>query len=109
MSKYRTAQGKIVDMAALAAKNERTRAVGNMNVNARGDTIDSHGKVIKPATEKINEYYNNTVGNKTAQVKKTVTPTTRVVPDPVDLETLKEFDSNEDKEIEQIKKKEAKK
>ena len=40
MAQYRTAQGKNIDMAALAAKNERTRAVGNMNVNARGDTID---------------------------------------------------------------------
>ena len=46
MSKYRTAQGKMVDMSALQAKNERTRAVGNMKVNARGDTIDSNGKLL---------------------------------------------------------------
>jgi hypothetical protein len=71
MKKYRTAQGKILDMAALAAKNERTRAVGiNMRVNARGDVIDSTGKIIKPATQKVSEEYAKTVGNKGAQVKK---------------------------------------
>ncbi len=43
MSKYRTAMGKTVDMAALTAKNEKVRAVGNMSVNARGDTIDARG------------------------------------------------------------------
>ena len=39
-SVYRTAQGKTLDMAALRAKNEKTRAVGNVkNLNARGDTL----------------------------------------------------------------------
>jgi len=66
MSKYRTAQGKLVDMSALQAKNERTRAVGNMKVNARGDTIDSTGKVIVPVTTKVNSIYSKTVGNKSA-------------------------------------------
>ena len=46
MAQHRSAQGKIIDMAALAAKNERVRAVGNMPVNARGDTIGANGKVI---------------------------------------------------------------
>ena len=44
MANYKTAMGKTVDMAALAAKNEKTRAVGNMKVNARGDTIDAQGR-----------------------------------------------------------------
>ena len=66
MSKYRTAQGKLVDMSALQAKNERTRAVGNMKVNARGDTIDSNGKIIVPVTTKVNSMYSKTVGNKSA-------------------------------------------
>jgi len=61
MSNYRTAMGKAIDMAALAAKNEKTRAVGNMKVNARGDTIDAHGRVIKSATNKVNEQYARTV------------------------------------------------
>ena len=61
MSNYRTAMGKAIDMSALAARNEKTRAVGNMSVNARGDTIDSHGRIIKSATSKVNEQYARTV------------------------------------------------
>jgi len=67
MAKYRTALGKVIDMSTLAAKNEKTRAVGNMKVNARGDTIDSLGRVVKPATSKVNEAYGKTVGNRSAQ------------------------------------------
>lgn len=63
MAIYRTAQGRPLDMAQLAAKNETTRAVGNMNVNARGDTIDSHGKIIVPVTKKVGNRYQNTVKN----------------------------------------------
>ena len=66
MKSYRSAMGKNVDMGALLAKNESTRAVGNMKVNARGDTIDSQGRIIKPITEKVNQSYANTVGNKSA-------------------------------------------
>jgi hypothetical protein len=38
-----------------------------MKVNARGDTIDSNGNIIKPATNKVNEAYGKTVGNRAAQ------------------------------------------
>ena len=69
MATHRTAMGKTVDMSAILAKNEKTRAVGNMNVNARGDTIDAHGRVIKPVTAKVNEGYGKTVGNRSAQEK----------------------------------------
>jgi hypothetical protein len=66
MTIYRTAQGRRLDMAQLAAKNEKTRAVGNMNVNARGDTIDSQGKIIVPVTRKVGNRYSNTVANPAA-------------------------------------------
>ena len=46
MATHRSAMGKEVDMSALRQRNEKTRAVGNMNVNARGDIIDSNGQVI---------------------------------------------------------------
>ena len=36
---YRTAQGKMVDFGALLSQNENVPALGNMNVNARGDEI----------------------------------------------------------------------
>jgi hypothetical protein len=70
MAKYRTAQGKVVDMSQLAAKNEKTRAVGNMNVNARGDTIDGQGRIILPVTKKVGEKYQRTVSNRAANIVK---------------------------------------
>jgi len=70
MAVYRTAQGKRIDMSALAARNERTRAVGNMSVNARGDTIDSHGRVVVPVTKKVGDKYQRTVSNRAANLAK---------------------------------------
>ena len=67
MKRHRTALGKMIDMSELVAKNEKTRAVGNMRVNARGDTIDSFGKIVEPVTSKVNTTYSKTVGNKSAQ------------------------------------------
>jgi hypothetical protein len=54
-----SAMGKKVDMTALRAKNERVRAVGNMNVNSRGDVIDSNNEVINDGNKRVNEYYMN--------------------------------------------------
>lgn len=128
MGIYRTAQGRPLDMAQLAAKNEKTRAVGNMNVNARGDTIDSHGKIITPVTRKVGNRYNNTVANPESNRARSVvrarpdaSPEAESVPvavieaEPVeslfdemtdeDLEFLEP--SDEDLEIEEIKKAET--
>lgn len=68
MSNYRSALGRTIDMGQLAAKNETTRAVGNMNVNARGDTIDAQGRVIVPVTKKVGEAYQRTVANRAANL-----------------------------------------
>ena len=70
MGIYRTAQGKRLDMSILARKNERVRAVGNMSVNARGDTIDSNGRVIVPVTKKVGDKYQRTVSNRAATLAK---------------------------------------
>ena len=43
----RTFRGKMIDMDDIRRKNEDAIAVGNMNVNARGDELDEWGKVIK--------------------------------------------------------------
>ena len=40
---YRTMQGRMIDIEKLRAANEDIRAVGNMNVNARGDVIGPNG------------------------------------------------------------------
>lgn len=70
MSIYRTAQGKSLDMASLASRNEKVRAVGNMSVNARGDTIDATGKVLVPVTKKVGDAYQKTVSNRAATLAK---------------------------------------
>ena len=58
---YRTAQGKQVNLDALRVTNEETVAIGNMNVNARGDEVDSRGKIIKPKGQVMKEFYNDGV------------------------------------------------
>lgn len=50
---YRTAMGKVVDMGALMLQNEGVRAVGNMQVNAKGDKLNSTNKVIDKKTQQI--------------------------------------------------------
>ena len=44
-------QGRMVDIEKLRAANEDVRAVGNMNVNARGDVLGPGGQI---ATTKAN-------------------------------------------------------
>jgi hypothetical protein len=44
---HRTARGLAIDMDRLRLANETTIAVGNMNVNARGDQLGPGGKIIK--------------------------------------------------------------
>jgi hypothetical protein len=63
-SLHRSAQGKMIDMDTLRSQNEHVRAVGNLNVNARGDIIDSHGRVINDNTKRVNEYYMKTALNR---------------------------------------------
>ena len=119
MANYKTAMGKVVDMAVLAAKNEKTRAVGNMKVNARGDTIDAQGRVIKSATAKVNDSYNKTVGNRSAQPVRNKPKSSVSTPDPIekptiDLSQLNEIEReieesiDDDIEVEQIKAQEVK-
>ena len=55
---YRTAQGRVVDLGAVIAQNETVRAVGNMNVNARGDIIDNQGHVLSTRGEQVNRNLN---------------------------------------------------
>lgn len=100
MAVYRTAMGKAVDMAALAARNEKTRAVGNMKVNARGDTIDSTGRIVKPVTSKVNEQYANTVGNRSSHVVKKTQRPVPVPSKPKIEEQLSSYEKELDAELE---------
>jgi len=64
MSRFKSAIGKEIDMAALAGRFEHVRAAGNMGVNARGDVIDGKNQVILDNNQRINSVYNKTVSNK---------------------------------------------
>jgi hypothetical protein len=59
----RSAMGKAVDMSAIVTRNEKVRAVGNMGVNARGEVIDSHGRIVQNSTNRVKETYNDTIDN----------------------------------------------
>ena len=117
MANHRTAMGKTIDMAALTAKNEKTRAVGNMKVNARGDTIDAQGRIIRTATAKVNDSYNKTVGNRSAQPVRNKQKVAAPPPpsSSIDLSQLNEIEREleenleEELEIEKIKAQELKK
>lgn len=65
----RSAMGKAVDMSALVSKNEKVRAVGNMKVNARGDIIDSHNRIVQENTQRVQTTYTNTVTEQTLPVE----------------------------------------
>ena len=90
MKRVKTAKGRILDMSALAAKNETARAVSNLPLNARGDIIDNRGNVEISREDISKEYYKDNVPGsdevetpdvtvppvtpKKAEVKKTPTP-----------------------------------
>jgi hypothetical protein len=65
--RYRTAQGKAVDLDGLILVNEKTIAVGNMGVNARGDELGPGGIVVNTRNQVMDDYYklntNSTAGN----------------------------------------------
>lgn len=88
MSKYRTAMGRTVDMGAMSTRNEKTRAVGNMKSNARGDLLDAQNKVIQDASSRVAEAYNKTVVN----APKPVVSSPPVIRDQINLSELNDFD-----------------
>ena len=59
---YKTMQGKTVDIEKLRQQNETTVAVGNMNVNARGDEIGPGGTIIKTREQLMKQYYEKPKG-----------------------------------------------
>lgn len=117
MAVYRTAQGRFLDMSAMMTQNEKVRAVGNGKMNARGDTIDAHGRVVVPVTQKISEAYAKTVNNPGAQVKSEPQPVQAKVETPkaeVPIIELTDFEKQlndelaDDAEVEEIKQQERK-
>jgi len=58
---YKTAQGKTIDLGQLKLQNEHVRAVGNMNVNARGDRLDSSNRVVDSKNQQIQRQHQRQV------------------------------------------------
>lgn len=92
--KYRTAQGKTIDLGALQLKNETVRAVGNMNVNSRGDLLDANNRSIQSRNQQVGDQYKkqasslmDTPVTSSSAVKK---PTAPVTPPP----PPEDFDDN---------------
>lgn len=57
MAKQRTYRGEIIDFGALRAANAHAVALGNANMNARGDILGKGGKIVKTREEQAQEYY----------------------------------------------------
>jgi hypothetical protein len=51
MSKHVTYRGITIDMEAMARENEKTVALGNMKVNAKGDQLGRGGQVTRTADQ----------------------------------------------------------
>lgn len=93
----KTARGKVINIAELAAKNETKRAVSNVPRNARGDIIDNRGNV-KVSNETIQAvlHKDTVVVEETISIKEDEQTTVEVeeieeiVEEFEDVETVKE-------------------
>ena len=56
-NKFRTAGGKMIDIDNLRLQNEKTIAVGNMKVNARGDQLGKGGEIVTPKNRVVAKQY----------------------------------------------------
>ena len=55
----RTSKGRIINIDDLIASAPHTTAVGNMRVNAQGDTLGTGGEVIQTREQRTRAYYKN--------------------------------------------------
>lgn len=54
---YTSVRGKEIDMEKLTLRHEKTPAVGNMHVNARGDELGEGGKILRTREQVLADYY----------------------------------------------------
>jgi hypothetical protein len=72
---YKSAQGRSVDLGTIMLQNEHVRAVGNMNVNARGDKLDSNNQVIDTKPQQIQRQMARTTNVSAIPVQTSATKT----------------------------------
>ena len=73
---YRTMQGRLVDIEKLRMSNESVQAVGNMNVNARGDIVGAGGKIVTTKEQIMKQYYETPKGRASEDTTASVQPDT---------------------------------
>lgn len=54
---YKSAQGKTIDLDKMLLVNEKTIAVGNMKVNARGDQLGAGGEIVTGRNQVKDQQY----------------------------------------------------
>lgn len=67
--KVTTMQGKVIDVGALMAQNETAVAIGNANMNARGDILGAGGQVVKRKEQVAQEYHKSSNAVKSVSLK----------------------------------------
>ena len=73
-------QGRAIDMEKLARANELMPAIGNLNVNARGDELGPGGQIIRKREDVVAEYYQDHPESKPTYVPQPAVPTVTVAP-----------------------------
>ncbi len=72
----KSAKGRDVNMQALMIANQKTVALGNAKMNARGDILGKNGKIVK-TREQLAQEYNKNPANKVVNVPVTSTSITQ--------------------------------
>ena len=59
MAKNRTYKGKVVDFDDIIKGKDKEQAVGNANMNARGDILDEKGRIKQSKEDRARDYNRN--------------------------------------------------
>jgi hypothetical protein len=76
---HKTARGASIDIAALAKKHETQKAIGNANMNARGDRLGADGNVVATVQRITTEQRNNPTIEETTTMSAAQTPSKRKI------------------------------
>lgn len=74
---HKTAKGRAIDMAALVKQHETKQAIGNANMNARGDRLDKNGNVIATVQRVAREHHSVADSPETTTMTDAPTPSKR--------------------------------
>ena len=74
-------RGRTIDMDAMRAANEESRAIGNAKMNARGDVLGQGGQIEVRREQIARDYYNRNPGAATQVSLKPAVPDVFETPD----------------------------